>query len=245
MKRRTIETTVEANGQTYNIKCNEGYFELYEEIRYRGYTELGQVYNKYNDDKDYEYNKIINKNCYIRNELNKKYNNSYISSVKILRYNKLQFTTGEIIYDNKDIYLVINTAENVKAICITNNKPKEKKEKENIIKYYYNSLYKKDIDNNEGIIETYNQYKSYILMENYENIVDILSEQIDKLNEVDKDGLLEYIYIKVYTYTVYDKIGCICENYIFDIIYRDRIINEIEQYIRNNIEDDVGCIYYY
>lgn len=245
MKRRTIETTVEANGQTYNIKCNEGYFELYEEIRYRGYTELEQVYNKCSNNKVFEYRKIIEKNNKIRKELNDKYNNSYITSVKIISYNKFQFTTGEIIYDNKDIYIVINTAENVKVVCITKNKAKERKEKENIIKYYYQYLYKENINNKEGIIETYNQYKIDILMKNYETVEDFLCEQIDKLNEEDRESLLNYIYEKVYEYTVNTENGHIREKYNFYRIYKERIINEISENTRNNIEDDVGCIYYY
>ena len=134
MKRRTIETTIEDNGQKYNIKCNKGYLELYEEVRYKGYTELKQVYSKFSDNKRYEYEEILLKNADIRKELTVNYKNSYISSVKIIEYNKFQFTTCEIIYDNKDIYLIINTVQNVKVICITKNKQKEKKEKETIIK---------------------------------------------------------------------------------------------------------------
>lgn len=245
MKRRTIETTVEDNGQTYSIKCNEGYFELYEEILYRGYTGLEEVYSKYTYNKEYEYNKIIHKNKDIRKELNSNCKNSYISSVKIIGYNKFQFSTGEIIYDNNDIYLIINTATNVNVICISNNKPKEKKEKENIIKYYYYYLYKEYKTIKEGIIETYNQYKNENLIKNYETITDYLFEYINKLNEEDKEGLLDYIYDKVYKYTVNKKNGHIVNSKAFYEFSLSSILNEIEQIDRNSIQDDVGCIYYY
>ena len=245
MKRRTIETTVEDNGQTYSIKCNEGYFELYEEIRYRGYTDLEQVYGKYSNNKRYEYEEIILRNNDIRKELNANYKNSYISGVKIIGYNKFQFTTGEIIYDNKDIYLVINTVQNVKVICITKNKQKEKKEKETIVRYYYLHLYAINTNNKEGIIETYKQYKIESLMKNYEFILDLLDNNINKLNEEDKEGMMDYIYNIVYMYTVNEKNGNLVNHNRFINIYAMSLLEEIEDSTRNRIKDDVGCIYYY
>lgn len=250
MKRRTIETTVEANGQTYNIKCNEGYFELYEEIRYKGYTSLSQIYNQISINKSYEYAMIESKHNKLANEFKNKYKNTYISELKIISHNKFMFTTGEIIYDDNDIYIITN-CNNINVKCITKNTTKDKTRKESIIKFKYISDWNEQgytPKNQEGIVEEYEQYKEYLIMKNYEYILNILDERLnineDEMNSEDIDALNEYIFNMVRGFTVDENYFLFNTNRFINR-YERTIIDKIYKISFNNIEEDVGCIYYY
>lgn len=250
MKNTKIETTIEANGRKYNISCNAKYYNLYEEIVHKGYRSLSQIYNNASANKSYEYLMINNKHIKLANEFKNKYRNTYISEIKIVNYNKFMFTTGEVIYDNNDIYIITN-ANKINVKCITKNTTKDKTRKESIIKFKYISDWNEQgytPKNQEGIVEEYEQYKEYLIMKNYEYILNILDKRLnineDEMNSEDINALNEYIFNIVKGFSV-DENYFLFNTNRFISRYERTIIDEIYKIVSNNIEDDVGCIYYY
>ena len=250
MKNTKIETTIEANGRKYNISCNKKNLDLYEEIVYKGYSSLSQIYTQFNINKSYEYAMIENRHIKLATEIKNKYKNSYISELKIINYNNFMFTTGEVIYDNNDIYIITN-CNKIDVKCITKNTRTDKDKKEGIIKYKYLTNWDEKgytPKNPEGIVEEYEQYKQYLIMKNYEYILNILNERLNidenEMNSEDVDELNEHIFNIVHDFTV-DKTYFLFSSNRFINRYERKIIDEIYNISCNNIEDDVGCIYYY
>ena len=250
MKNTKIETIIEANGRKYNISCNKKYFELYEKIVHKGYISLNQIYNQLSMNKRDEYQMIENRHNKLDKEIKNKYKSTYISALKIKIYNKFVFTTGEIIYDKNDIYIITN-ANNIDVKCITKNTTKDKHRKECIIKFKYLSNWNEqgyNPKNVEGIVEEYEQYKQYLIMKNYECVLDALEEKLniheDEMNSEDLDELNGYIFNMVSDFTV-NKNYLLFNTNRFINRYERTIIDNIYNISSNNIKDDVGCIYYY